>query len=758
MKSTQKYGINKRLRDRRLELDYSEKEASIRLGISRRKLYLIEYGYIKVKSPLKERIIRKYKLDAHFFDDDFNGYPTLIYDKPKKKKVRPKLSKFFQSWYFKVGALALMGGFIALSVVGLNSSMRLKNDAPSFYTTNFNNLKRTIINKQTDVNSFTHHLPDEKETTDENSFIRLINDDYYTMYKDYSELPEPYKFIYTSVNFFNHDEFLPYTFLKSSAVVNVKWEQMQLGDFLFDYETRICNGLARFHLYIYTILTFDPLIYFKTAYVSADVNIRTGATRFNLVEECMLDGNMMQIKKDNFAYYIYTYMFSEYWDDLFIATNRMFNEYYEKKKIDITYETFIDDLVSGSNNYDGFYVRTCKMAIWGSTLSIVFLALFVLSCLARFKRSKVSDNEEIEAITIAKPNTKNVTQSIEERKKSTPIRAGPPIGNTRTLPYNSWPFPVIPEIAVRIFTLIITLISSICLYNIFQGLLSNDIASALASFVLKSEISSLAGISAVLFFFVKLDIRQSKRNTFLINFIFFFAGLIFYIYILLIEFSFASSRLLSPYTYILNYLPGNIVWGILSLNLLSASLFSQPKFKRETKAKFIAYRCLVIIPITYLTISLVYSIGKKACGWSWPLAVSSLFISNAFIPTLFAILYCVFVYLYKVYTIKKYGRDNALIYQTGNRYYFIKNVVIASIIALIGIVDVVVGKCVPNNPLGLGSNCLIFATIPFVLLYHPHMGQRNKKWDIIFLILYILFMMLGFSLIISNITTYINAL
>lgn len=747
----QKYGINKRLRDRRLELDYSVREACIRLDISKRKLYLIEFGYIKVKSPLKEKFIRKYKLDEHFFDDDFKGYPTLIFNEPKKKKKRPKLSKFFRSWQFKVGALALMGGFIAMSVIGLTGSPRLTNDTPSFFSERVNTLK-DYVKSTTD--------PDEQHSAAE-SRTSLLIDDYYSM-SEYKEEKEPEQFYYVSINFFKHDEYEIYTFLKCLAVFDVKIEGVDFGHYIFEYESRMCGTVPRIHLYIYPYTESEIEDY--GAHISADVDRKSGAIRYNLVEARAFDDSLVQIKSDRFEYYIYTYMFANHWADLFRATNEMFLNKKQEGKINVTYDEFYTDFVSGINNYERYSSRCSALSIWGLVLAVVCLALALMSCLKSFKWGmKISDREEPDIIHGGTAPVRNVdsqavvmaTEKVQPlNTTSVPSKASA----VRAIPYNSWPCPIIPEMAIRILSLLIALFSSIGIFYIFQGLLSFDVDKAIAGLALKAEISSLAPISMLLLLLTKLDIRQSKKNTFVINFILFFAGLIFYIFTLMIQYTMLSSKILSNSVYILNYLPGNVVWGVLAFNLLSAALFSQPKFKNPTKGKLIAYRSLAILPTAYLVISCIYSIGKNAWGWNWPLAISSFFFSNALITAAFSILYSGFVFCYKTYTVKKFGYEGAAIYQTSNRYFFIKNLVVAGVVAIIGIIDVIVGKCAPNNPVGLGNNYLIFVTIPFILLYHPHMGQRNKKWDIGFFILYVLFMVLGYILIASNLSVYITSL
>ena len=133
------FGINKRLRDRRLELDYSELEACIRLDISKTKLRLIENGYITVNPMLQDRFIRKYKLEEDFFKKDNDGYISIIEPAPQPKKIT-KLHKVFVSIWFKIVSLALMGGFIAMGVIGFNNFQKTTTDTRGFFSNEIVNI------------------------------------------------------------------------------------------------------------------------------------------------------------------------------------------------------------------------------------------------------------------------------------------------------------------------------------------------------------------------------------------------------------------------------------------------------------------------------------------------------------------------------------------------------------------------------------------------------------------------------------------
>ena len=102
--------------------------------------------------------------------------------------------------------------------------------------------------------------------------------------------------------------------------------------------------------------------------------------------------------------------------------------------------------------------------------------------------------------------------------------------------------------------------------------------------------------------------------------------------------------------------------------------------------------------------------------------------------------------------------ENGEIYMAGNRYYYTKNLIVCLIIAVLGVLDLIIAKYWANNPIGAGGNYVILFTIPFVLLYHPHHGDRNLKWDVAFIALYGLSMVLGILMIANSLSIYVTSL
>ena len=730
------FGINKRLYDRRLELKYSKKEACIRLDISKIKLSLIENGYIRVNNPdLQEMFIAKYKLEKDFFTKyDFKLYPTPIEAQKKRNKNNSFLNKIFRSIWFKICCFILFGGFTSMAVTGKALTPRTVNNVNTFFSTTINDCYTNAVTNKKGI----HHDAFEAYTSS------ILGDDFYSI-EEISALeidPDLTGFWRNSVNFLANKEYIGYTFFFGETIISDE-------DFFYGmpisctYESRIQNGAPRIHFNAYPIylneITGDYFIdYFTTlAHISADLNSNNKSFTYNLIETLdIFTGNLVPVNENDLDYLIYTHLFDTQYSQFTIGQDQLFKNH--KTDLNVSYLEFYNDLIVGNNAYDGFSKTINNLIVFGLIFACLFFALFVFSFIKTFVYKYKNENINNDEIKDC--------QNFDIVKKE--------------LPRDIKIQPFIPEIAMRLLILFVAFLSSLGIYYIFQSIVTEDPIAMFSGIAFKMEIAGFSTVSVLLLFFLKLDIRQAKKNSFLINYMLFFVGLIFYFLLLI-----AQSTLLQAKTgaapviaEALNYLPGNIIWGILAFNLLSVFLFGETKSIQNNDKKRFRYRLLAIIPIAYMVISSVYQIGRKTSGWNWPLAVSSLLFSKALFLTLFSVLYCLVVFFYKRHTEKKFGLENAKIYQNGNRYHFIKNLLVIAVIAALGIADLLIGKFWTNNPLDAGGNYVVLYMIPFVLFYRPHMGKRNGKWDLVFTIFYGLCLSLGLLLVVGSLSTYITSL
>ena len=724
-------GLNKLLYDRRLELGFSLKEASIRLDITKSKLRAIESGYIKVKNKkLQKQFILRYELEENFFDKDVLGYPSSIEDDVEEVEDS-KVKKILKSIWFKIGSIILSLGFVAMTVIGLNNQYTSL-AAPCFSNNYYN------VAKYVEENG-TQRLPIDAKTSE------MLATSFKTVSYDVPESVDRV-FFYESINFLVdtfdgtlYDEYLGYAFFNCGGEINLKDATgLELGNAYIWYESRMTESGERLHFYAY-----DQDSFFKSqiAHFSVDFNYKTLKFSYNLMQLRGMSGYLEKVESDSIYTNIYKSVFEQYFPIFELSKQ----EFIEAKSNVLGYTNIIDfnnDQADGLNAYNHQTGRDTSMVSFGIIFATLFFALFVYSLIVstRFGK-KVYDAVSVESEDIIGDGT------VPKAKK------------VRELPKNNFPMPIVPEALIRIVAFVLMVLGSLSLYFIFKSIINFDIEGTLESLSFRADVASFTVLGMMLIFFIKLDIIQNKKSTFILNYTLFFAGFVFYVFSLLINELFAISPALNRFSIILDFLPGNIVWGILAFNLLTSILLRRPKFKKNEKRNTIIYRCSAILPLGYMIASSVVQIGKKLWGWELPHAVSSLFFTKALIITAFTILYCLVIYVYKRIVEFKFGSEKAKVYELGNRYQYIKNLLVALVFVGLALFDMFAAKNPNLSKMGFGSNYIgLFCVLPLILLYHPHRGQRNKKMDLLFNIGYGFSLMIGILLIVSSVSIYITSL
>lgn len=717
-------GINKRLFLKRLELDYSITEACIKLDISSTKLHLIERGYIKVKPALQKKFIRKYGLDQNFFNDDEYLYPTKIEnDEPSEEEVH-KFNKFISSPKYKIitFAIALIG--IAMVSVGLANQPKTLKETSSFFSSEINEINKIV-----------------KEKGEEKDFIldsfittpSILKDNYYTLAGETFKGSEESNLLEFSTNvaFPTLEENLSYGFTYGSGYAQPSILEMAVfgeNPLQLNIETRVYKSDIRCRIEAIDEFNFN---YFATF----QYRQKTSEYQFDIVE-ISYSGIREQIKDNELTYFVITNFFETAYENYRVIQES--NNF--SKNFKTSFQNYEADMIKGSLAIGDFDKVSELHVVLGLVLGVFSIALCILSFIVSFHLDKKLSSRFVKEGTGEDLNILSTAQ--------------------KDLPKNRWPTPCIPERVLRILAILICLSASLSTYFLFRNIVNMNIGGVINDLTSVEVASSLTSISILLVFFMKLDIKQNEKKSFTTNYFLFFLGLIFYFLLMIIEYSLSFSKSINAdlLEVLMNMLPGNIIWGVLSFNLLISTLFSKPNFKTHQKRNMILFRCLSIIPISYMVISSLCQIGKKLWGWNLPLSVSTLLFSKALILILFAIIYCFAVFAYRKYITYKYGEEKGEIYQTGNRYCFVKNVIASVIIIVLGILDIIIGKNWPGNPVMNGSFYPILFCVPVVLLYHPHFGKRNAKWDISFVALYAVSMLLGILLIaaeVGNVIVYL---
>lgn len=701
-------GYNKRLYEKRNSLNLTIKEAAKSLGISKLKLNLIEQGYFQVNASLQNKFIDCYKLDKDFFENDL-GYPEIIKEE-EVKYVKPKVNKVINHPAFKIGCGLAAIGFFIMTFFGVRVQNECKTNPLSFYSTE-------II----EFRDWTIKNPDEIITPEESSELK---DKFYVVNNNYDHS----RTVDLGYGYYLNEVATNSSYAQGSyekyMVIPLTKETIS-GLIKFNYKTSFSSG--KYSLSAHLFIDEQEIIN-----ISSHVN--DGAYKYNHVSKINKTGSVTPLNKSDPDRQIIINMFEAEAPTYITNVTNFFNSshVYDGK---MSYDSYVNGMKQGTKGFSSQMMSGILMLIFGIILTCVFIAmsfLYIFKTIPPIEKHIESKEAVIENIEMVKPD-----------KETKPLKK-----NWKFAPFLSGYFVKGVSIAL-IFTF------SITLFFLFNNLVRHDTSSITALFNFEKTLSPILIIGILLLLFVKLDIIQHRKNYFLINYFYFFAGLAIYILVLIINFSLGKGDVIFSNIWItvLNAIPGNFVWGILAFNMLVYLLFYHPESAKDSK-KLIKYRMLAIIPFGYLVTSLILGIVEDCASITLPYPLSYFFFTKSFDLIIFAIAFTLLVFIYKIRTYKKYGVKNALIFQRGNEYYLTKNFLAAGIVLAIGIVEIIFFFACPNNPLGLGKDYLIVCAIPFILLYHPHHGKRNSKLDTLYSFLYGLSYCVGIALILISVIIY----
>lgn len=165
-------------------------------------------------------------------------------------------------------------------------------------------------------------------------------------------------------------------------------------------------------------------------------------------------------------------------------------------------------------------------------------------------------------------------------------------------------------------------------------------------------------------------------------------------------------------------------------------LFYTPK-KLEGSRYLIWYRLSAIVPIVLIiSRTLIFNLANSVWGWDLSIPVLYFFSSERIQFSVLCVIYLVGFYFMKTFVEKKYGKEKATAILNGNRFLWTKNLFTASVVAIVGIIEIVFARNQIASNLGIGKYPGILFLSPLVLFYHPHMGARNIILDYATLALY----------------------
>ena len=294
--------------------------------------------------------------------------------------------------------------------------------------------------------------------------------------------------------------------------------------------------------------------------------------------------------------------------------------------------------------------------------------------------------------------------------------------------------PFIPETVLEIIGIILVFIGSFRLIFYTGSFITGNSAAVIGTST-GTDLMQTFMVGMFLLYFIDFDIfmddKRVLRNIVLYSIVFFcLYGLENLIYRVLNTDSLVGQLA----TYIA--LP-NMFGSIAGYYCIMLFLFFTPKFIKKNW-QLIVYRCLSIIPAVCIFVAwYLYNGYNVLFTADWPKEVRNLFNAEKIPFSILAISYLFGLYFMRLFFVWRYGKDRALTFFNGNKFIWIKNIMVCIIIAIIGVVEL----CLQNDPtahkLGLGMYWNILFLIPLLLLYHPHKGPRNLILDWTTLFFYI---------------------
>ena len=389
-----------------------------------------------------------------------------------------------------------------------------------------------------------------------------------------------------------------------------------------------------------------------------------------------------------------------------------------KTKLDMDYDFYSELLVDHEkgatrNLYAEIGFLACGILGIALTGGFLFLILFALF----FGISKMKREERKKQKKIV------LTREFKEPKKD--IRF----------------FPFIPETVFEIVGIILIFFGSVrVILNVYYLFVSEGLNQANYDQT-SLQLFMYFTVGMFLLYFIDFDIflddERSLRNFFLYGIVFF--GL-YIIECTLIDYL-VKTRGAATFVNALYVVPNN--FGTISCYFgIMFFLFYQPRWM-NTKKKTVTFRLMCIIPILWIFISSLIFQNYKSWGWDMNNWQIYFFDSERPQFSLLCVSYLIGLYFLKFFFKKKYGEIQAKKFYNGNKFYFMKNILICLIILVMSLTEFIF-RNLTNNVKGMGKYWQIVFLVPFLFFYHPHLGKRCKPVDYLTLALYGIFFSFGY--------------
>ncbi len=393
--------------------------------------------------------------------------------------------------------------------------------------------------------------------------------------------------------------------------------------------------------------------------------------------------------------------------------------------MDYSFKTLLEDHCAGATNNLFTEISSLGAGYIGICFIAGFLFLYLFSIF--FGKNKYRTNENV--IEIKTPK-----KEYKEPKKDMRF------------------FPFIPETVFEIVGIFLILFGSIRVIINVNMLFYNTGMTQVTYDNASKQLFIYFTVGMFLLYFIDFDIymgdKRSIRNFFMYFFIFF--GL-YFIETTLVNYLTKTRGITTFVTQYVN-VPNN--FGTIACYFgIMFFLFYTPEFI-NTKKRTIIYRLLSIVPIVWILITTFIHLNAKSIGIKGNIWIDYFFTTERPQFSFLCITYLVGLYFIRLFIKHKYGEEQSKKIFTGNKYFFIKNILVCIIICLIALEEYL-NRNISTNVRGLGQYYQIIYLVPFLLFYHPHLGKRSKIVDYFTMSLYTLFISIGYIVAIFTVISMI---
>jgi len=684
--------INTTLYNARIKKGVSIKEAAKSLAVSRLRLSLIEKGYLNVPNRRQYYFINYYKLSENFFKTHSTYVEPLEKDEINYKELKQNAKKLAKK---KIRIFSYISIFSSLCCIAFG-----------IYANN----RKFISPRVSWTQNFTEFTDKVKKTG--NREASILEGDFIYKVSDPENIPTEsgvYEVKSNAVTVYEKDFNSEHTNIDSIIKTVQRIDDKTVKTLEESRFYSFGSNKKKVIYFYYNNPSIDLEIPSALVIVSKDnknYTLRpfqcvTKGKRIKVLEGTDLYNQVSEILKNKLS--------SAYWNiDSFLINHEL---------VYLSANELMSDVQKISRDYTLFARLGISFISIFSFIGCIFLVLLFLSYYSKYQLKHPAPK-------LSKETKEILNYEYATKEKYDDIR------------YPSF----IPEFGVRGMGLIILLISSFTLFASVYLLFNGNFIGYSDIKPFKDLTTNLLSSAILLLFFIKLDVYARKNASQLLSNIItlFIAGLAFYIVeALLFNTVLKDENIFSIILLALrDIIPGNVIWNIMLYSLIFYFLFTTPRKYLNDASKVIKWRLYSLIPTFILIFSLFYKFFfEPRMGYN-AVFISLMFHTSGIIPTLFAILYLYSLYFINLINKFNYGVKDAELYSYSRRYALHKNIVASIIITFLFLLDIFFMYNIPDNNLKLGKNWTIILLVPIIMLYRPHIGKRNIKWDNIYTILY----------------------